>query len=232
MKYLYLYIFLLLLFIFSISFYNTYIREKYNLIESFNDMSDKTIILMGDSILKNNSYVLPGKSVEDIVKKNINASIYSVAKNDSKIVDVYEQINKLPLNLNNNSTTIFLSIGGNNLLGQFENNDDIQDFEHILTTMFKAYKKIIKSIQTRMNESNIVLLDIYYPENIKYRQLHPIIKKWNQMVSEFVSDNNNNISGVIKISEFVNQPNDFTLGIEPSQIGGEKISKAIIQSVL
>lgn len=232
MKYFYLYIFLLLLFIFSISYYNTYIHEKYNLHESFDNMSSKTIILMGDSILKNNSYVPPGKAVDNIIEKKTRANVYSLAVNDSKIVDVYAQIDKLPLAVNDKSTTLFLSIGGNDILGLFKNNEDISNYNSILTTMLKAYKKLIKSIQSRMNNVNFVLLDIYYPENIKYKQFHPIIQKWNEMLREFAADKTNNIDSVISISDFVNAPNDFTLGIEPSQIGGEKISNAIIQSVL
>lgn len=205
--------------------------EKY-LLESFNNMSGKTIILMGDSILKNNSYVPPGKAVDNLIEKKTNANVYSFAVNDSKIVDVYGQINKLPFNLNNDSTTIFLSIGGNDILQLFGENDEPSNYDHIITTMFKAYKKLIKSIQTRMDQSNIVLIDIYYPENIKYKQFQPVIQKWNEKIYEFSNDKTSNIEGIVQISEVINQPNDFTLGIEPSQIGSEKIANLIVQSVL
>jgi hypothetical protein len=232
MKYFYLYIFLLLLFIFLISYYNTYISEKY-FSESFDNqksyIGNNTIILLGDSILKNNSYVSAGKSVDAFVKKNNKGGeVYSFAANDSKIVDVYEQINKLPLDLNNEYTTIFLSVGGNNILELFQNDEDEATQEEVLTTMIKSYKKLVKSIQTRMNKSKIVLLDLYYPENIKYKQYHNIIQKWNSMLREIVKDNTNNINGIVSISELVTNSNDFTLGIEPSELGGEKIANAIV----
>lgn len=232
MKYFYLYIFLLLLFIFLISYYNTYISNKY-IYESFDNKNiytgNSTIILLGDSILKNNSYVPAGKSVDALVKKNNRGGeVYSFAVNDSKIVDVYEQINKLPLDVNNESTIIFLSVGGNDILEMFQNYDDSSSQQEILITMGKAYKKLVKSIQTRMNKSKIVLLDLYYPENIKYKQYRAVIQKWNTILREMSKDKTNNIDGIIPISELVTSSNDFTLGIEPSQIGGEKIARSIV----
>ena len=60
MKYFYLYIFILSIFIILMAYWNTY-----NFKEGFNN--NRTYVLMGDSILKNNAYVSDGKSVESLV---------------------------------------------------------------------------------------------------------------------------------------------------------------------
>ena len=59
MDYFYLKIFGLILFIIAVSYWNTYCSS---FIESFSsNKSSKAIVLLGDSILKNNSYVSIGK---------------------------------------------------------------------------------------------------------------------------------------------------------------------------
>ena len=91
--------------------------------------------------------------------------------------------------------------------------------------MFSAYKKLVESIQTKMNNATIIILDIYYPDNITYKQFHPIIKEWNQKIYEYANTKNYN---VLKISTQLIQPIDITMGIEPSASGGEKIANMIL----
>ena len=76
-----------------------------------------------------------------------------------------------------------------------------------------------------MNDSKIILLDIYYPTNIKVAQYKPIIEEWNKLISDFASMNNLQI---INISEILTDSSDFTLNIEPSDTGGEKIVNNIL----
>ena len=54
----------------------------------------KTIILLGDSVFKNNSYVEKGKAVNEILQKNSdeNTTIICMARNDSTINNVYQQL--------------------------------------------------------------------------------------------------------------------------------------------
>ena len=65
----YLYIFILICFIVSVSYFNTYMSSKHMLRESFN--SNKSFVLLGDSILKN-AYVSDGKSVENLPVERTN----------------------------------------------------------------------------------------------------------------------------------------------------------------
>ena len=196
MDYFYLKIFGLILFIFAVSYWNTYCSS---FIESFSsnysNSSSKSIVLLGDSILKNNSYVPNGKAVDNILqerslKNDKNIELYSLAENNSKIVDVYSQINKMPLDINIKSTTIFLSSGGNDILSFYvDQHGDTTDTE-FLNTMLAAYKKLVKSIQTRMDLCQIVLLDVYYPTSNQFAQYKPILEEWNKLISDFSSTNN------------------------------------------
>lgn len=230
MSYFYLKVFLLFCFIFIVSFWTTY---NISLKEEFATNKNKeTIVLLGDSILKNNSYVSNGKGIDDLLEERTNKKIYSLAENNSKIVDIYLQLDKIPLELNNNNTIIFLSAGGNDILSFYvDQKEDITDTS-ILKPMFSAYKKLIKSIQTRMDNARIVLLDIYYPDSITYRPFHPIVKEWNTKIYQYGNEPSNKINNVLKISNYLTQSSDFTMGIEPSASGGEKISDMILQNIL
>jgi hypothetical protein len=225
MEYFYLYIFILLCFIIAVSYWTT-INSN---IESFN--SDKqTFILLGDSIFENDAYVSDGKSVDNLLLERTNGKTISLAVDHSKIVDIYDQVLKIPDNLNSSSTTIFLSAGGNDILTHYvDDNNDLTN-KNILGTMFAAYKKLIKSIRNKISNANIVLLDIYYPENLTYKQYHPIIKEWNEKIYNYASEPKNNIKSVLKISNILTKGDDFTLGIEPSSIGSQKLVQAILTS--
>ena len=225
MEYFYLYIFILLCFIIGVSYWTT-INST---IESFN--SDKqTFILLGDSIFQNDAYVSDGKSVNDLLLERTNGKTISLAVDHSKIVDVYDQVLKIPDNLNSSSSTIFLSAGGNDILTHYVDDNNDPTTKNILGTMFAAYKKLIKSIRNKIPNANIVLLDIYYPENLTYKQYHPIIKEWNEKIYNYASEPKNNIKSVFKISTILTKSDDFTLGIEPSSIGSQQLVQAILTS--
>ena len=228
MDYFYLKIFGLILFIIAVSYWNTYCSS---FIESFSsNKSSRAIVLLGDSILKNNSYVIDGKAVDNIIeerslKNDINIELYSLAENNSKIVDVYSQINKIPLEINNKSTTIFLSSGGNDILSFYVDQHGDTNDTGFLNTMLAAYKKLVKAIQTRMNLCQIVLLDIYYPTSNQFTQYKPILEKWNDLIAAYARENS---LGLLQISHDVTSGDDFTLGIEPSEKGGQKIAQLIL----
>jgi len=93
--------------------------------------------------------------------------------------------------------------------------------------MLKSYQKLIKSIQTKLPNANIVVLDIYYPDNITYKRYHSIINKWNKMVYDYASKND---LRVLKISEILTKPDDFSFGVEPSALGSAKLVDTILSS--
>jgi hypothetical protein len=227
MKHFYLYILLLCFIIIAVSSFTHYYKY-YVLREPFgnsNNKSDKTYILLGDSILKNNSYVKNGKGIDDILNEKTSGNTKCYAKDESTIVDIYSQLDSIPSDLNKESTTIFLSVGGNDILNNYADKEVSIKDKKVLDPIFNAYKTLIKSIQTKMNDSKLVLLDIYYPTNIKLAQYKPILEEWNKLISDFASTNN---LQVINISNILIESTDFTLNIEPSETGGEKIANNIL----
>lgn len=220
MKHFYIFIFFI--------FFILYLLFKNHIVEGFN--SNKTYILLGDSILKNDAYVKDGNSIENLlIKHNSNINLYSFAEDNSKIIDIYGQISKIPVEANNPNTYVFLSAGGNDILTHYvDRNEDITDTS-VLKPMFSSYKNLIKSIFSRIPNAKIILLDIYYPDNLKYRQFYLIIKEWNNMIYDFVGKPCNNIYSIIKISNQLTQSDDFSFGIEPSTNGGKKIVNLILE---
>jgi hypothetical protein len=222
----YLYIFILICFIIAVSYWNTYASSKYGLVESFN--SDKqSFLLLGDSILKNDAYVSDGKSVDQLLIERTNGKTTCLAVDHSKIVDIYSQVDKIPDNLNSNLTTVFLSAGGNDILTHYVDQGNDSTDTSILGTMFAAYKNLIKSIQKKLPNANIVLLDIYYPDNMTYKQYHSVIDSWNKMIYEYATQNG---LSVLKISGVLTQPDDFSFGMEPSASGSRKLVDTILSS--
>lgn len=225
MKYFYLYIFFLVCFIISVSYLNTFLSQQ----EGFNS-NKQNFILLGDSILKNDAYVTNGKSVDELLKERTNEKTLCLASDNSKIVDIYEQIRQIPDNLNNNGTTVFLSAGGNDILTHYVDKENDTTDTTVLGTMFAAYKNVIKNIQNKLPNANIVLLDIYYPENMTYKQYHSILNEWNKKLYTYADDPKNKVSSVLKVSKILTHQDDFTFGIEPSVLGGTKIVEAIMSN--
>ena len=228
MNYFCLKVFILICFIVAISYFNTYMNSK-SIKETFTSSNNRTIVLLGDSILKNNAYTSDGKGIDDLLLER-NKQTYSYAVDNSNIVDVYNQINEIPIDLNTPSTTIYLSAGGNDILNHYkESGGDISDTS-VLSTIFAAYKKMIKAIRAKMNRCKFVILDIYYPDNTKFTQYHPIIRKWNKLIYDYANQPSNNITNVLRVSVMLTQNDDFTLSIEPSSSGGLKIVDSILNT--
>jgi len=222
MKYFYLYIFFMCIIIFSFAYFNTI---KY--LEHF-ESSSKVIILLGDSILKNNHYVSDGNSIEDILSEKSNKKVFNYATDHAKIVDIYSQLSQISLDLNTANTSIFLSAGGNDILTYYVDQENDITNTSFISTLFESYIKLIKSIQMRLPKAKLFLIDIYYPYTESYRKYHSIISEWNEMVFQYANNSENNITGIVKISSFITQYEDFSFGIEPSSQGGGKIADNIL----
>lgn len=222
MRRFYLYVFILSFIILSFSLYTTYKRQK----ENFSSNStNTTIVLLGDSIFKNNLYVPNKKAIENILNKKTEGRSYCYAVNNSKTYDIYSQINNIPLELDTKDTTIFLSAGGNDILDKYveRDNPNLNDTSY-LNTIFGAYKNLVKTIKTKMDKAKLVLLDLYCPPTTKYLPYKNIINEWNNKIYDYAKNNN---MEVLRISTILTKDKDFTLEIEPSETGGEKLATAI-----
>lgn len=220
-----MYIFLLCAFIFAMSYYNTLCNQR----EPFQS-NNKTIVLLGDSILKNNVYVENGNSVEDILKKKTEGRTRCFAKDQATIGSMKLQLDLVPPELNTKNTVVFLSIGGNDILQTYV--DELKTYDSdkgALVNIFADYTELVKRIRKQLNKTKIVLMDIYYPTSEKYKDYHPLINDWNKMIYQYAADKQNNIDGVLKISKTVIKSDDFTFEYEPSDKGGAKIAQQIYE---
>lgn len=198
--------------------------------EGFDNDSENTIVLMGDSILKNNVYVAKDKSVEDILKQQYKGKLINLAKDNSTVSDIYDQINKLNSDLNNRNTTIFVSIGGNDILNKYvyvTQDVDIDDFNK-LYEIYLDYKDALKKLREKMPKAKLILMNLYYPKSLKYAKYRELIKKWNDLLFEYADDPINGVKDVLDLSLIMTDINDFSLCIEPSEKGSIKISREIL----
>ena len=186
--------------------------------ESFSQPTD-TVVLLGDSILKNNVYVMKG--VDELLLEKIDGDVVSLAVDGATIRQTYKQIDAIPDQLNRPETAIFLSVGGNDIVELFVNGPyDVEKDRRRIDTLFLSYKRLIDQLREKMDKARLILLDIYYPVSDDYMAYHPLIKRWNRLQSEYTDD-------VVNISKTVNNSRDFVYDIEPSDKGGEKIAELI-----
>jgi hypothetical protein len=205
---------------------------NYNLFESFeleqtnntnNTNNIKNIILIGDSILNNSVYTFQNQSVPDLISKQLEKTpektLYNLAKDGATISDCSNQLNGIPPNLNLNETNVFISAGGNDILNSRRLNSVS------VNALFNKYMELIESVKAKLNNSNIVLLKLYYPLKSTYKSFHTVIKQWNQLL-----DDNSSVIGykLLHTDTLIVSEEDIVYDIEPSAKGGDKIAEAIV----
>jgi len=182
------------------------------------------IVLLGDSIFRNDAYVPNGKSVCDLLCKTTNA--YCLAQDHATIADVYTQIEQIPVVP---EATAFLSVGGNDILTHYAyTNNDVADLSFV-TNAFRKYTRLTSHLEQTFPQMQIVLVDLYFPAEDAYSSYAPIIREWNRCMYEWVGKKQ---WKVLKVSRLLTQPEDFAYGIEPSSTGAQKIAEAIYTLVL
>ena len=183
--------------------------------------NNNQIVLLGDSVLNNASYVPKGQSVYDLLvsKSNNSNKVLNLAKDNATIVDLYSQLDKIPLELNNANTYVFISAGGNNLLQQQKSNENELQ-------LFSNYMNFVKSLRTRLNGVKINILNLYLPANPRYESYAKVVDTWNELLKTN-SFKIGEIYNVLDIHALLQSPEDFVYDIEPSAVGGEKIANLI-----
>ena len=185
--------------------------------------NNDNIILIGDSVLNNSNYVSAGNSVYDILKTKT-PNVFNYSKDDSTISDCYEQLDKIPLELNNQNAYVFISAGGNNILNARNKMTD----ENI-TTLFNEYIEFIKSVKTRLSNAKIYICNLYLPTNPRFQIYKPSIVQWNKLISKN-SSNIGEMYNVIDLNSLLNTSEDFVYDKEPSEMGSKKIANIIYLS--
>lgn len=180
------------------------------------------VVLLGDSIFKNNSYVGEKDSIEYLLKNKIDSFV--LAEDNSTIKDIIPQYKKMPNKHNEPNTYLFVSIGGNDLLNAYHySNTDIDNLNEFNRIWIK-YEKMVLQLKSQ-TDCTLVLTDLYYIKDKEYIKYHKLIKMWNEQLDEFC--NSNNIL-IYKISNYLKEKTHFVNSIEPSKVG----SKIIVQNII
>lgn len=182
--------------------------------------NNNTVILMGDSVLNNANYVPEGNSVYDILKTKLN-NILNVATDGATINDLYTQLDKIPVDLNNTDTYIFISAGGNDILNsrkELTNND--------MTQLFDKYMNFLKALRAKLGSVKINILNLYLPSNPRYQSYKPSIEQWNKLINQY-SNKIGEMYNVLDLYSLLTSPDDFVYDIEPSASASNKIANLI-----
>lgn len=201
-------------------FYKGCIEEK----EGFENTNTgkRHIVLMGDSILKNDAYVKHGETVSDWVrnKSGADCECNTVAMDSAMIEDVYSQMEFIDLDWNTKDTFLFLSVGGNDLLSKHQSQSQSQGQQVLdVDAVFDSYAKLVSTILEEWNNTQLVLLNLYCP--ISKPHLCAIVKKWNELQLQYANSKN------IKVI-YIDSSEPNIRGIEPTSEGGEKIAEQIV----
>jgi lysophospholipase L1-like esterase len=206
-----------------IIYLSSYIFSNKLLIENFGEKQNtlSNIIFLGDSILNNSAFLPNQQTVFNQMKQALspNTDLISFAKNGAIMSNMSFQISQLPVYLDNSKTSIFISIGGNDLLQS-----------QTPKQLIKQHTDHIKNIKIHMPTSHIYILNLYSPVERKYDSFIPTIQDWNNKLHTQYYNKSKNIH-IIDINSSVTRSGDFIQGIEPSAEGGKKIVDVMLKSV-
>lgn len=182
--------------------------------------NNDTVIIMGDSILNNANYVPAGKSVYDSLKTKL-SKVINLAKDGATINDLYGQLDKIPVELNNDNTYIFISVGGNDILN---NRTELTSNE--IRRLFNSYMEFLKALRIKLGSVKINILNLYMPANPRYQPYKISIEQWNELISSS-SNKIGEMYNVVNLYGLLTSPDDFVYDIEPSESASDKIAYLI-----
>ena len=193
-------------------------------------ISKRNIVVLGDSVFDNRSYVSSTASIPYLLGEHeyLNTKMY--AKDGAKIEDLNSQLQQCLKEIDDNNETLFISIGGNNILtfktSKKENkNEEQKNIGRFVDTIFGYYRNILKNYDFKCN---LVLCNIYVPYSEKNSVYEKCIHVWNNKLSSFAENNNYK---VMKLDKLLYKKEDFADNLEPSKIGGEKIVKNMLNFI-
>lgn len=198
-------------------FVNIFTERK--TIESM-ELKKRDVVLVGDSVFDNQNYVDYYKSVNYLVTHNKIINSKLVARDNARVKDLNNQLNSIKSDISNKNKTVFISIGGNDILTFTK-----QNYINSLNTVFTAYEKTLDKYDF---QCKLVLCNIYVPY-VKKNTLHEIsVKLWNNKLSQYCESKKYKL---FDLSKLLYKKNDFIDEIEPSEIGSEKLVSKLIEYV-
>ncbi len=200
----------------------------------------KHLILLGDSVFDNGSYVLPGQAnVNTHLKNKVDYMEWWVdlrASDGDVVADITKQINKKPIP---KYSTFVLSVGGNDALGHIGILDEqIHDgsmasallrFREIRESFRKQYVSALDLILS--HKKPLIVCTIYnpkFPDADMQVLAETVLSFFNDVITEEALWRK---LPIIDLRDICSDPKAFANPIEPSEIGGDLISDAIVSHI-
>lgn len=200
------------------------------------------VVLFGDSIIDNKTYVSHGEfSVLEHLENISNYEYIQVAYDGHTTFDV--QNKQLHLSTIEKPSHIVLSVGGNDLLqnlsylsnGPMSNvNEAITGIQqHIFEPLEQRFETIIEELSSQ--RANLLICTVYEGDLGRTDEFKDVLDSSKIMVSSL-----NDIvyktakkykADVLELREIFISSDDYANPIEPSHIGGEKLAKSIVEWV-
>ena len=198
------------------------------------------VVLFGDSIIDNKTYVSHGEfSVLEHLENISNYEYIQVAYDGHTTFDV--QNKQLHLSTILKPSHIVLSVGGNDLLqnlshvskGPVSNiNEAVSGIQqHIFEPLEQRFETIIEELSSQ--RANLLICTVYEGDLGRTDEFKDVLDSSKIMVSSF-----NDIvyktakkynADVLELREIFITSDDYANPIEPSHIGGEKLAKSIVE---
>lgn len=193
------------------------------------------LVLLGDSIFDNASYVAGGPAVIDQVRQRLPAVWHAslLAIDGSVITDVHRQLDRVPAD----ASHLVLSVGGNDALGEIEVlqagvrtvGEALNVLADVLGRFERHYTLLLRAIAARRQPSAVCT--IYNPGSSE-PDLRRIIVTGLGLFNDVILRAAFSAGlPVLELRAICTAAEDYANPIEPSSIGGEKIARAICEMV-
>ncbi len=189
------------------------------------------IVLLGDSIFDNESYVPDGRDVISHLRQKLDADSQAtlLAVDGAVVDDVASQVFHIP----NNATHLMLSAGGNDALQNMwilteqaqTVSDALSKLAMIRERFADSYRDLVRSLVEL--QKPLVVCTIYHPpmfEEVPQPVVATALSVFNDTILGIAFEEN---LSVIETRLLLNDASDFESTIEPSDSGGAKMAEAL-----
>ena len=201
--------------------------------------NQKVLTLLGDSIIDNKFYVKNSEySVTEHIENISSFQVEMIAVDGDTTKEVLSnQIGKIQ----NSSTHIVLSVGGNDLLQNLdllflESESMISSLETSFDLIASIHEKYETIIENLLQHNAKILLCTVYEGDLESDLNLARVNKAGQSLLKMFNDtiyflsNKYNLN-VLELRNIFTEKTDYANPIEPSHIGGEKLANQIVEWV-
>lgn len=195
----------------------------------------RTLILLGDSIFDNSAYVGRGRSVPDHLERltDPDTTVVPLARDGARTGDAYAQSERIP----SDATHLILSVGGNDALshigflsGSAETVSEVLIRLHALKADFEfAYRTFVKRLVSFGKP--LAVCTVYnsnYADTAFKAAADTALTVWNDVIIRASFEYG---TALVDLRRICTEPSDYANAIEPSDAGGAKIARALLEAV-